>query len=1217
MKKIALIITLLASSIILWAQAPGSFQYQAVIRDAQGDPLTNTSVTVQFSLLQGSEAGSSVYSESHTVTTNSFGLINIAIGTGASSDVFENINWSAGSFFIKTEVDLGNGLQDFGTKQLLSVPFALYGADADADVTNEIQSLSLTGSVLEISDGNTVDLGVLGADTDDQTLTLTGTDLTISEGNTIDVSSLQDGTGTDDQALTIGDNTLSLENGGDVDLSGYLDNTDAQSLTLTGSELSIAGGNTVDLGVLGADTDDQTLSLTGTDLTISEGNSVDLSSIDSDTQLSESEVDAFVADNGYLTTETDDQVISLDGNILALEDGGTVDLSAFMDNTDTQLTETEVDAFVADNGYLTTETDDQAISLDGNILTLEDGGTVDLSAFLDNTDTQLTETEVDGFVSNNGYLTSQTDDQAISLVANDLTLEDGGTVDLSSYLDNTDAQNLSNVLGNGADANAAAITNLADPTNGKDAATKDYVDNNDLGAFSETSNVISAGDVDDDFVFGSSLLADDNGTTDDNSRMFFDKSKAAFRAGSASADQWDDTNVGENSVALGVNNTASQYGAVAIGNGNDATSYGAIAIGTDVEAIEEYAIAIGQYNTASGLNSTALGYTTTASGSNSTSIGNNTIARSDSELAVGAYNTDYTPAGDDTDRAFVIGNGESGAESDAFTVYKNGNALLDGNLFVNEPTEDQHATTKSYVDTKVGNLNTNANGDFSVINQLEVADVAVGGSGIYSAVNLAQSFTTTQASQISRFELGIYLLDPASSLGATLKLLEGDGIGGTEIFSVRFDIGETNSSVEVAQEIILEASTVYTVQIIGDNLYRVRGFFTDEYAGGDSYINGNPQGIDINFSVYVLIDKIGLTIDDNSNLGIGTDSPDASAAVEIKSNNQGLLIPRMTAAQRDAISSPAIGLLVYNTEDNEINKYTGSAWLGETVDTDTDEQNLSNVLGQGADAGGVAISNLADPTNAQDVATKAYVDSEINNIAFDYNTLGDLELEVLGIGIAEDVNFDTSPGVSASGANSKIGQSFKPTVSGDLTRLVFKVIFTSTSGNQFVLYEGNGYGGAELVREVYTPSNTGFETVDISLSVPISVTEGQSYTLAIEGASVQFALTNGNPYNDGQAFYSGANGDWDIMSLTTYMSYRNTAQAAITANNVSVGIGTSSPDTSAALEVNSTSQGILLPRMTTTERDAISSPADGLMIYNTTTNKFQGRANGAWVDLHM
>jgi len=68
------------------------------------------------------------------------------------------------------------------------------------------------------------------------------------------------------------------------------------------------------------------------------------------------------------------------------------------------------------------------------------------------------------------------------------------------------------------------------------------------------------------------------------------------------------------------------------------------------------------------------------------------------------------------------------------------------------------------------------------------------------------------------------------------------------------------------------------------------------------------------------------------------------------------------------------------------------------------------------------------------------------------------------------------------------------------------------------------------------------------------------------------------------------------------------------ASNGNVGIGTASP--SAPLEVTSTTGGVIMPRMNTTQMNAISSPIDGEMIYNTTENKFYGRANGAWTALH-
>jgi len=61
-------------------------------------------------------------------------------------------------------------------------------------------------------------------------------------------------------------------------------------------------------------------------------------------------------------------------------------------------------------------------------------------------------------------------------------------------------------------------------------------------------------------------------------------------------------------------------------------------------------------------------------------------------------------------------------------------------------------------------------------------------------------------------------------------------------------------------------------------------------------------------------------------VGIGTTSPNASALLDVTSTTQGLLPPRMTTTQRNAISSPAAGLMIYNTTTNKLNFYNGSAW---------------------------------------------------------------------------------------------------------------------------------------------------------------------------------------------------------------------------------------------------------------------------------------------------
>ena len=56
----------------------------------------------------------------------------------------------------------------------------------------------------------------------------------------------------------------------------------------------------------------------------------------------------------------------------------------------------------------------------------------------------------------------------------------------------------------------------------------------------------------------------------------------------------------------------------------------------------------------------------------------------------------------------------------------------------------------------------------------------------------------------------------------------------------------------------------------------------------------------------------------NAQIGIGTNSPDASAVLDLSSTTKGLLMPRMTTLQQSDLVSPAVGLMVYNTTTNQI-----------------------------------------------------------------------------------------------------------------------------------------------------------------------------------------------------------------------------------------------------------------------------------------------------------
>jgi hypothetical protein len=63
-------------------------------------------------------------------------------------------------------------------------------------------------------------------------------------------------------------------------------------------------------------------------------------------------------------------------------------------------------------------------------------------------------------------------------------------------------------------------------------------------------------------------------------------------------------------------------------------------------------------------------------------------------------------------------------------------------------------------------------------------------------------------------------------------------------------------------------------------------------------------------------------------VGIGTSTPDPSARLDVSDNQRGILIPRLTTAERNAITTPARSLLIYNTDCDEYQYYIpGTGWV--------------------------------------------------------------------------------------------------------------------------------------------------------------------------------------------------------------------------------------------------------------------------------------------------
>jgi hypothetical protein len=119
------------------AQAPQAFKYQAVVRNATGQVLANQSVGLKIDLVQNDI----VYSETHTATTNAFGLVNLNVGRGAVQfGQFDTIHWEQHPVNIKISLDAagGSNYEVMGASELLSVPYALYaskGSSLPADAS--------------------------------------------------------------------------------------------------------------------------------------------------------------------------------------------------------------------------------------------------------------------------------------------------------------------------------------------------------------------------------------------------------------------------------------------------------------------------------------------------------------------------------------------------------------------------------------------------------------------------------------------------------------------------------------------------------------------------------------------------------------------------------------------------------------------------------------------------------------------------------------------------------------------------------------------------------------------------------------------------------------------------------------------------------------------------------------------------------------------------
>ena len=339
---------------------------------------------------------------------------------------------------------------------------------------------------------------------------------------------------------------------------------------------------------------------------------------------------------------------------------------------------------------------------------------------------------------------------------------------------------------------------------------------------------------------------------------------------------------------------------------------------------------------------------------------------------------------------------------------------------------------------------------------------------------------------------------------------------------------------------------------------------------------------------------------------IGASSFESSAVLTVTSTTQGALMPRMNTTARDNISSPADGLLIFNTSTNQY-EFFETTW-----------QAIGGADGDGLYDGSGALSN--NPTIVtQDANKLQFTSSIVDGFSVDGTTF------------------------SVDASNNRIGFGTNaPTVDVELNKasasaLEFRI--RNTSAGAAAVAQLSLINDVVVVGNIYVPSST-FSVVTLRNQLNIqgeSSTTGMNFIMnrAAGGDFRWFQNEGGFSYDAAHTdMILNSNGNLglgtsavtlarlhvdgvDATSSNFVIRLRDNVSTELfnVRNDGNIGIGTASPATSAILDITTTTGAVLFPRMTTGQRDALTG-VDGMVIYNTSLSKLQVFAGGGWVSLH-
>ena len=272
----------------------------------------------------------------------------------------------------------------------------------------------------------------------------------------------------------------------------------------------------------------------------------------------------------------------------------------------------------------------------------------------------------------------------------------------------------------------------------------------------------------------------------------------------------------------------------------------------------------------------------------------------------------------------------------------------------------------------------------------------------------------------------------------------------------------------------------------------------------------------------------------------------------------------------------------------------------------------------GANVANHAIKITAATELSSDATPQLGGNLDVNGNSITSVSNGNVVLDPHGTGMVRIAGNTTRAGQLQIFEDTDDGSNYVGLKAGTIgTSLTFTLPITDGTAGDALITNGSGTLSFTTISGGGSATLTGLTDTTITnpANTEILTYNGSAWINSAAPGGTPGGSTTQVQYNDTGSTFGGDSGFTynKTSDVVTAGSFATTAAGTPTLSS-NTGINISA--TSGSITATTITGGMVLPRITTTQRGTIATNVDGMVIYNMSTNKFQGRANGLWVDLH-